>query len=90
MEFIYRFFSKIAVISPANHHIHTSIKYILLIEGHFFAMSFNKFSSEIKSKTENIANDNSKAAPEKSAKMPDQAKGKPLGLTQVRRDVSDR
>ncbi len=45
-------------------------------------MSFNKFSSEIKPKTENMANDNSKSAPEKSAKEPGQAKSETAQTTE--------
>ncbi len=37
-------------------------------------MSFNKFSSDIKPKAENMANDNSKVAPETSAKKPTETK----------------
>lgn len=37
-------------------------------------MSFNQFSSEIKPKTDAAAGDKPKAAPEKSAKEPDQTK----------------
>ncbi len=37
-------------------------------------MSFNKFSSDIKPKAETMANDNSKGAPETSAKKPAETK----------------
>ncbi len=45
-------------------------------------MSFNKFSSEIKPKAENMASDNSKALPEKSAKEPAQTKSETAQATE--------